>query len=186
MQPNGNIKDEELAVQFIEKGDAGSFSLLVDRNQKSIYHRCLNYVQDKDVAEDLCQEVLIKLYLQLKSFRRQAKFSTWLFSITHNTCVDYLRKNKKNVTGVITRQLADQLADMVEEDDEIPRELSMQVLDQLLDQLNPEDKMLLLMKYKEKYAIKDIQRTLGISESAIKMRLKRAREKLNNLYQKLS
>lgn len=176
--------NEELIIRFRETEDPKTFSTLVERHQKHIYHKCYSYVHDADTAKDLSQDVLIKLYLQIKNFRNQAKFSTWLFSIIHNTCIDYLRKNKKNVRALITNKLTDGLPDLVEDEDEIPSGISVKILDELLEQMTPDDKMLLLMKYKERYHIKDIQQTLGISESAIKMRLKRAREKVNKLYQK--
>jgi len=181
-----NYSDDQLVSLYQENSDARVFSILVKRHEAGILRRCYSYVHDEDTAEDLCQEVLIKLFLRIKSFRNQAKFSTWLFSIVHNTCIDYLRKNKKNVKRVITKNLVNELPDLVEDEEDISRELSVKILDELLEQLSPDNKMILLMKYKEKHHIKDIQLTLGISESAIKMRLKRAKEKINKIYQRLS
>jgi RNA polymerase sigma-70 factor (ECF subfamily) len=178
------LTDEELITRFKETDDSVAFSTLAERYQSHIYHKCYSYVHNQDTAEDLRQEVLIKLYLQIKNFRVQAKFSTWLFSIIHNACIDYLRKSKKNISAVITNKLANELPDLIEDEDEIPREISVKLLNELLEQISPDDKMILLMKYKEKYHIKDIQLALGVSESAIKMRLKRAREKVYKLYQK--
>jgi RNA polymerase sigma-70 factor (ECF subfamily) len=120
----------------------------------------------------------------MTSFQHQAKFSTWLFSIIHNTSIDYLRKNKRNVENVLIEKLKDKLVDMVEDEDEIPLDLSIQILEDLLEQLTPQDRMLLVMKYREEHQNKDIQQTLGLSESAIKKRLKRARERINKLHQK--
>lgn len=74
------------------------------------------------------------------------------------------------------------MADLIEDVDEVPQEVSLQILDQLLDTISPEEKLLLLLKYKEKHSIKDIQTSLNLSESAVKMRLKRAKEKINALY----
>lgn len=179
------LSDEQLVSLYQENTDARVFSILVKRHEKGVLSKCFSYVLDQDTAEDLCQEVWIKLFLKIKGFRSQAKFSTWLFSIVHNTCIDHLRKNKKNVKGIITKKLVDELPDLVEDEEDISQELSVKILNELLEQLSPDDKMLLLMKYKEKHHIKDIQLTLGISESAIKMRLKRAKEKINKIYQRL-
>ena len=176
--------DEELAGLFKETGDNKYFTALSVRYEKNILRKCKSYVKDEDTAEDLYQEVLIKLFLQIKNYQRKAKFYTWLFAIIHNICIDHLRRNKKNVRGVITEKLADELGEIIDDEDEIPEELSEKILDQLLEQISPEQKMLLLMKYKEKHHIKDIQITLGLSESAVKMRLKRAKEKVNRLYHK--
>ena len=178
------VSDENLAHQFKTNGDQQAFSSLVARHKDSIFTKCKGYVKDEEAAQDLCQEVLIKLFLKMKSYQNQAKFSTWLFAIIHNTSIDYLRKNKRNVENVLIEKLKDKLVDLVEDEDEIPADLSIQILEDLLDQLTPEDRMLLIMKYREQHQIKDIQRTLGLSESAIKMRLKRARERINKLFHK--
>lgn len=180
------ISDEELIAILRTEGNLAYFSLLTERHEKRILAKCKTYVKNEDTAEDLCQEILIKVFLKLKDFRGEARFSTWLFAIVHNTCMDYLRKNKKSqILKVITEKMADEVAEMIDGVDEIPEELSEQILEELLEIISPEEKMLLLLKYKEKHSIKDIQESLGLSESAVKMRLKRARTHVNELYQKL-
>lgn len=72
---------------------------------------------------------------------------------------------------------------MVDSDEAVGEALSEQILEALLEPITLEEKMILLLKYKEKHSLKDIQQTLNLSESAIQMRLKRAREKVNRLYQ---
>lgn len=182
-----NISDEELVHILQGDGNLAYFSLLSQRHEERILKKCKSYVKDQDTAEDLCQEILIKIFLNLKSFREEAKFTTWLFAIIHNTCMDHLRKDKKrSAHKVITEKMSDEVADMIDGVDEIPEELSIQILDHLLEVISPEEKMLLLLKYKEKHSIKDIQESLGLSESAVKMRLKRARTHVTDLYKKLS
>ncbi|UII22854.1 RNA polymerase sigma factor [Fulvivirga ligni] len=181
---NKKLSDEEI-ILYLQQGAGGQyFTLLVERHENYILKKCKSYVQDDDQAEDLCQEILIKLFLKVHDFKGQAKFSTWLFSIIHNTCIDQLRKNKKSVAQVITEKMADEISDLVDGVDEVPEEISVKILNELLEEISPEEKLLLLMKYKEKHHIKDIQLTLGLSESAVKMRLKRAKEKINKLYLK--
>ena len=175
------LSDEEL-ILLLKEGSSRYFSLFTNRYEKYILSRCKSYVKDMDTAEDLCQEVLIKVFLQIQSFREEAKLTTWLFSITHNICIDYLRKNKKNVHSVLSEKLADKVIDIVDFEEELPEEKTIEILESLLEELTPEGKLILLLKYKEKQHIKDIQTTLGLSESAVKMRLKRAKEILNRLY----
>jgi RNA polymerase sigma-70 factor (ECF subfamily) len=140
-------------------------------------------VKDTDAAEDLCQEILVKVYLQLNSYRKDARFTTWLHSITHNLCMDYLRKNKKNLHQEITVQLADEIGEILETDlpEDSPTE---DVLTDLLEQVPVEDKLILLLKYKEKYSLHEIQEMMHIGESALKMRLNRAKSKIRQLYLK--
>lgn len=178
-----SMSDEDIALQLKENGDQRYFAVLAKRHEQKILKKCRSYVRQEAASKDLAQEVLIKVFLRIKDFRNEARFSTWLFTIIHSTCVDYLRRNKKNVHSVITEKLADELGEMVDGDEEVGEALSEQILEALLEQISPEEKMILLLKYKEKHSLKDIQQTLNLSESAIKMRLKRAREKVNRLYQ---
>jgi len=177
-----DLKDEEL-VRLVQTGDHKYFGGLVARYEKHILQKCKSYVKNKDDAEELTQEILIKLFLQISSFRQEAKFTTWMYTVIYHTCIDFLRKSKKTMHQVITEKLVDEVSDIADFDESPNQEMSVEILDLLLDELLPEDKMILLLKYKEKHPIKDIQQTLGISESAIKMRLSRAKERLNKLYQ---
>lgn len=175
------MSDEEL-IQLLQKGNLRYFSALAGRYERNIFNKCISYVRDSEAAADLTQEILIKVYLRLGDFRNQAKFSTWLFTIIHHTCVDHLRRSKKSVHEILSKKLVEEVFEIVDFDQELPEEKTIEVLDELLEQLAPEEKLLLLLKYKEKHHIKDIQLSLGLSESAVKMRLKRAKEKLNKLY----
>jgi len=175
-----SLSDEQLIHLLQEEGNARYFSILTARYEKDIFLRCQNYVHDKVAAEDLTQEILIKTYLDLGNFRREARFTTWLYAIIHNTCIDHIRKGKKKLS-IITEQLADVAYEIAESDDPISPDISLPVLNELLEQITPEEKLILLLKYREKQSIKDIHLSLGISESAVKMRLKRARTKISVL-----
>lgn len=179
---NKILTDEEIIKILQQEGNNRYFTLLAERYEVGILKKCMSYVKDKDISEDLCQEILLKVFINLKNFKGSAKFSTWLFSIIHNTCIDHLRKNKKNIKQVITTKMAEEVADIIDSVDEISLELSEKLMIELLENISPEDRLLLLMKYKEKYSIQDIQNSLNLSESAVKMRLKRSRDKLTKLY----
>jgi RNA polymerase sigma-70 factor (ECF subfamily) len=177
------LTDEEVIALLKAGGHDRYFAVITIRYENYIIKKCKSYVKDEDVAEDLCQEILIKLFMQLKNFRSEAKFKTWLFSIIHNTCVDYLRKEKNKSHKVISEKLQDEMADLVDED--VVNQESLEIaLIQLLEEITPEEKLILLLKYKEKNSIKEIENAMGISESAVKMRLSRAKEKINKLYAK--
>ncbi|MCO6359053.1 RNA polymerase sigma factor [Roseivirga pacifica] len=183
-----SLSDEEL-IQFIQNGGPERyFSILADRHQAYVLRKCKGFVKSDDEAEDLSQEVFIKVFMQLKSFRSEAKFKTWLYTIIYHTCLDYLRKRKKSTHDIISEKLAEEIAEVIDTD-EVDQELLLQALEQLLEKITPEEKLLLMLKYKEKQPLQAIVATLKLSESAVKMRLKRAKEKVNKLYnaqQKLS
>jgi RNA polymerase sigma-70 factor (ECF subfamily) len=96
--------------------------------------------------------------------------------------MDYLKKNRRELHQEITEELSDEVADLLEYEEEIPKDISEDLLNGLLEQITPEGKLILLLKYKERKTIKEIQTALNINESTVKMRLKRAKDKINRLY----
>lgn len=175
--------DEEKFLEGLQNQDAKAFNYLQEIYGDYILKSCLRYVKDRDVANDLKQEVLIKVFLQIDHFRREARFKTWLYTIIHSTCVDYLRKDKKKLFLAMSASLANILPEVIENEDEVPKEIGIEIFNELLEELSPEGRLIIILKYREKHAIKDIQQAMGLSESAVKMRLKRAREMLKRLYQ---
>ena len=172
--------DDQLLVEKIKSGEHGYFKIFTSRYENFILKKCQSYVKESEVAEDLCQEVFIKVFLQLPKFRNEAKLSTWLYAIIHNTCMDYLRTARNKGHQIITQKLINELEDIISEEVEgsfSPEEIMLQ----LLDEISSEDKLLLLLKYKEKHSIKDISNSLQVSESAVKMRLSRAKSKIKKL-----
>jgi RNA polymerase sigma factor (sigma-70 family) len=177
-----NITDEDLIQRMCDEGNLRLFSILTDRYERKIYRKSYAMVKDNEQAADLTQEILIKIFMQMYGFRNTAKFSTWVHAITYNTCIDFLRKNKSKLKVALTENLADSIAEMIEGEKSIPEDVTLEILEVLLDQLSADEKLIMVLKYKEKHSIKDIMGTLGLSESAVKMRLKRARQRVNDLY----
>jgi len=176
------LTDSELIEIWSEGAGDHPLSELIGRYNKTILRKCRSYVKTDDEAKDLAQEVAIKVFLRINSYQKKARFSTWLYSIIHNTCIDYIRRSKHSLKEVITDKMKDEVAELVYDTDEVEEKLSALVIEKLLDHLSQEEKVLLLLKYKEKQSIKDIMHSMNLTESAVKMRLKRAREKATKIY----
>jgi len=177
-----SIADEDIIEGLQSDFDPRLFSVLIERHRDTILKKCRNYTKDKVMAEDLVQDILIKVYLQLYTFKKDARFTTWLHAIIHNHCIDHLRKNRKKIHQQITEKLSEEVGEIIDLEEPLPEDISEEILNELLEQITPEGKMILLLKYKEKKSLKEIQLALHLNESAVKMRLKRAREKLQKLY----
>ena len=183
-----SMKDEELVQFIIHNGNTSLFGILYDRYGQKVYQKCLGFAESRDAAEDLTQDVFVKLYLNLKSFRGEAKFSTWLYSFTYNHCVNYsksiLKRQRDNV------ELQEEAMYVSTADEEVTDEeifsLTVEKLQEALGLIDPEDKIVLLMKYQDDKSIKDIAQLLELGESAVKMRLHRAKKKIVELYNSLS
>ena len=177
-----NIPDDDLIKILILEGNLRYFSILTERYENHILEKCRKYVQDKEVAADLSQEILIKIFLNLKKFKFESKFSTWLNSIINNTCVDHIRKHKKILNGLLTEAIIENFPDLVENEEISTDQISTEGVLELINKLDADEKMILLLKYNDHVAIKDIMKITGLHESAVKMRIKRAKEKLIKIY----
>ncbi|QQU03254.1 RNA polymerase sigma factor [Myroides odoratus] len=183
-----SMTDEELVQFIIHNGNTSLFGILYDRYGQKVYQKCLGFAESRDAAEDLTQDVFVKLYLNLKSFRGEAKFSTWLYSFTYNHCVNYsksiLKRQRDNV------ELREEAMYVSTADEEVTDEeifsLTVEKLQEALGLIDPEDKIVLLMKYQDDKSIREIAQLLELGESAVKMRLHRAKKKIVELYNSLS
>lgn len=155
---------------------------LYDRYSQKIYRKCLSFVKRTSKAEDLTHDIFVKVLLSLSTFKGNSKVSTWIYAITYNFCVDYLRKEKKLNFHHNEFKTGDN--DNYDEEDDLQDLQFMRAerLKEILEKIKTDEKMILLMKYQDNFSIKQIQEILGISESATKMRLKRAKEKVKKIY----
>lgn len=180
------LSDEELVRKIVEKNDTHLFAVLYDRYAGLVYNKCYGFSKSKEEAQDLTHDVFVRLFIKLRSFKGKSKFSTWLYSFTYNFCVNYVQRNtaKKNEkVTVVTDVIKDK--EVEEIDDASLFELKSDKLAKALEIIDPADKMILLMKYQDDMSIKDIQLVLDLGSSAVKMRLKRAKEKVVKAYNDL-
>ncbi len=179
-----NVSDEDLVKDIVSSNDTLLFEILYDRYAKVVYNKCVGFSKSDDEAEDLTQDIFLKLFVKLSTFKGKSKFSTWLYAFTYNHCVNYVnRNNNKKIEkkAVEATNLEDTYYN--EEDDTSSfSQLKVDKLKVALEQITPEEKMILLLKYQDLMSIKELMGILNIGESAVKMRLKRAKEKLINVY----
>jgi RNA polymerase sigma factor (sigma-70 family) len=176
--------DHELVQRFLSTQDPAYFNVLYDKYSSKVYSRCISLLKDVALAQDATQEVFVKIYLNLSKFSERSQFSTWVYSITYNFCIDLIRRRQKQQA-----LFTDDIEKSPDVEDEVPDEelLSMEVsrLKEVLDTIPVGDKAILLMKYHDDMQIKEIAEVLDKTESAIKMKLKRAKHKVQSVYHSL-
>ncbi|MCU0341990.1 MAG: sigma-70 family RNA polymerase sigma factor [Spirosomaceae bacterium] len=170
--------DEELVRLYIDTQRNAYFEELYERYSDKVYRKCMSFVKDREKAEDFTHDIFLKLILRLSSFKETSKFSTWLFSITYNYCMDQLRLTKK----MAETELDDNIDVEDEAEDGELIEMEVGQLRRALETISVQERTILLMKYQDDFSIKDIADTFGLTESAVKMRLKRTKEKLKKAY----
>lgn len=186
MQPSSDItklSDEDLVSAIVKTNDTLLFEVLYDRFATMVYNKCYGFAKDEDEAKDLTQDVFLKLFVKLASFNGKSKFSTWLYAFTYNHCVNYVTRNtakkfeKQSVDYTDIQNLPED-----HDDDSEFSEMRVDKLKKALELVSPDEKMILLLKYQDNLSIKEIVMVLGVGESAVKMRIKRAKEKLLTVY----
>lgn len=178
-----HLSDEEIVEKIINTQEIVLIETLYERYADKIFRKCLSFVKDDAAAEDLTHDIFMKLYLNLSSFKQKSKFSTWLYSITYNFCIDHARKKQKQKWVEIDDNEGIGATHWEVDDATDLGHITLERLAHLLEKVKMDEKMILLMKYRDDMSIKDIQEALNISESAVKMRIKRAKEKIQSLYQ---
>lgn len=158
------------------------FDELYKRHSNKVFGKCLSILKDTNSANDAVQEIFIKILLNLSKFKAESKFSTWIYSITYNYCIDRVRRLKKNqlLFSGDDKELPDVPEDI--EDREI-LDTSIERLKVILDLIPVGDKAILMMKYQSSMSIRDISEVLQKTESAVKMQIKRAKHKFRLVYQ---
>ena len=182
------LSDEELVKEIVETNNTHLFAVLYDRYSSVVYNKCYGFSKSKEEAQDLTHDVFIRLFVKLRSFKGRSKFSTWLYSFTYNFCVNYVQRNsnkKKEKVTVVTDVIKDEDIDENEIDDATLFELKSDKLAKALTLIDPQDKMILLMKYQDDMSIQEIQESLDLGASAVKMRVKRAKERVVKKYEEL-
>lgn len=174
------MDDAELVRKILETGDTSWFEYLYDRYANKVYHRCLGLLGNTDEAGDACHDIFVKVFLRLNKFNFQAQFGTWIYAVCYNHCIDLLRRKKRYSTTELSDQLED--SDGESSQHEGLMKLKVKELNWVLDHLRIEERSLLLMKYQDEMSIAQISALLGLGESAVKMRLKRARAHALDLY----
>ncbi|WP_338871642.1 RNA polymerase sigma factor [Spirosoma sp. SC4-14] len=173
------LADEQLVRIYQDTSTQDSFETLYKRYVDKVYQKCLSITKDSDAAQDYTQDIFIKVFNKLDSFQNRSSFSTWLYSISHHYCLDQLRLGKR----LSTETISDETESSVSEPDTINSvENRLQALEVIMNSLPAEEVKLLRLKHEEGLSIREISQQYQLSESAVKMRLKRTRDKLQELY----
>lgn len=184
-----NPSDSVLLEKF-KKGDEESFRKLVEKYQSKVYSIALAMVKDKTEAEDIMQDIFIKVYRSLDNFKGKSKFYTWLYRITINTCINHLNQNKKtNTISLFSSEDREKYQVQINKTSLFPEEskspfeiLQNQELEEkiklAIDSLPLELKQVFLLREIDDLSYKEMAKILNCSEGTIKSRLFRARDKL--------
>lgn len=180
MRPIGNMKtQDELYIKRIQKGETECFNHLVEHYSKPVFTLICRIVRDQEDAEELTQDVFLKIFRSLKDFQGNSLFSTWLYRVAYNTAVSHTRKKKQEFLYMeeqTIQNISDR--DVDEAFEHTVTENHLQALHQAIDRLSPDERGIITLFYMEEKTIDELAEVTGLSSSNVKVKLHRIRKKL--------
>ncbi len=182
-------KDFSLVERAKENGDEKAFAELMNRYRKSVYHMILKMVKNTDDAEDLTIEAFAKAFKNLKKFNPEYTFSTWLFRIATNNCIDFIRKKKLDtfsISSTFTDDNGDDVSLDIKDSNLNPQELAIkkqkaEIVREIVTKLPPKYQVLVKLRYFQELSYDEISKELNAPLGTVKAQLHRARELLYDL-----
>ena len=176
--PTGQ-NDNEI-ISLVLKGDHAAYATLVSRYQGYVFTLAFRVVKNREDAEEVAQDAFIKAYKYLANFKGESKFSTWLYTITNNTSISFLRK-KKLVIHSLDNEKVFEVAenhDSGMRSDTVEQKSKLAMVNKAINLLNTDDAQIITLFYKAEQSLEETAQVLGIEVNAAKVRLYRARTRL--------
>lgn len=178
-------KEDVLWIEQALSGDAASYKKLVEKYNRAMYFQVLKLVRNRDVIEDLVQEIFMKAFDNLSSYNSEYAFSTWLYRIATNHSIDYLRKKKLQTYSIdepVEGKDGEMSVEIPDTDSEadlyLLRKQRHQILREAIENLPEKYKMVIMMRHMEEKSYQEISELLDLPLGTIKAHLFRARELL--------
>ncbi len=180
-------QNEAILIDKAQKGDIESFELLIENYQKKAFNIAYRMLGNLEDANDVTQEALVKVYRSIGAFRGNSSFSTWLYSIVNNTCIDFIRKNRKFDLIYIEQEhegtnyqidIPDRLntPEKLLEKNEVKK-----IIHDGINQLNYDHRNIIILRDIQGLSYKEIGEILHISLGTVKSRISRARDNLKEI-----
>ncbi len=179
-------RDLELINKALKNGDPSAYRELMKLYRDPLYFMLYEKVNDKEIAKDLTIESLGKAFKKLHLYTPNFTFSTWLFTVAKNHCIDYLRKHKLPTTSIDKimtdkdgrRTNFDLISNELNPEENMEKSQRIAILRQIVDQLNPKYRDLVKLRYFKELSYDEISNTLNLPIGTVKAQLHRSRERL--------
>ncbi|MEO9511191.1 MAG: RNA polymerase sigma factor [Flavobacteriaceae bacterium] len=177
-----NQHQDEHYINEVIQGNTKSFVILIDRYKHMVFTLAMKMLDNREEAEEVAQDVFVKVYQVLSGFKKDSKFSTWLYKITYNQSLDYLKKRGRNVrTSSIDTDKEYQWSTVENVLDQLQRKERIAIIKDAVNQLAMEDAVIVTLHYFEELSLKEISKVIGRNTNVIKVRLFRSRKRLAQL-----
>lgn len=175
------MTEQEIIIS-VQKGNTQHFSILVDRHKNMIYSLVYRMVKPEEDAEEVAQDTFLKAFKAIKQFKRNSKFSTWLYKIAYFTAINHLRKNKMLTSEIDMSSFESDDKTAIES---LNKEDQSHYIHLAMDYLKPIERNLITLYYLDEFSNKEIEQITGLTPSNIKVSLMRSRKKLYGIMKKM-
>jgi RNA polymerase sigma-70 factor (ECF subfamily) len=166
-------------IQRIQAGDTAGFACLIDKYSRQVHSLIFKLIRNREDTEELTQDVFMKVFRNLGSFKGDSSFSTWIYKIAYNTAISETRKRKQEFLAIEEAQIEnvseEQIARTMGQSDESEQ---IKRLEAALAMLPPDERAIILLFYMEEKSVDEVVQITGMSHSNVKTRLHRIRKKL--------
>jgi RNA polymerase sigma-70 factor (ECF subfamily) len=168
------MEDSELIAR-VAGGDEGAFELLVKKYQRPVLGTVYRYLGNSPAAEDIAQEVFIKVWHHARGFKGKSAFSTWLYRIVVNQCLNFRNERKRKQTVPLDESIADDCPGV---DAKYDRKRKAEIVRDAVNELPGRQRMALILSRFEDYSYEEIARIMGVSLSSVESLIFRAKDGL--------
>ncbi len=166
-------------INLIIEGNSNAFSVLVDRYKDLVFSLALKMVKNREEAEEIAQDTFVKVFKSLSKFKGNSKFSTWIYKVTYNTCLDRLKKNKREQHVVSIDEFnLNQIKSLDNALDLMEAEERNKTIQDCINLLPSDDAFLLTLFYFDEQSLEEIAKVVDLTPNNVKVKLFRSRKKL--------
>ncbi|WP_298222545.1 RNA polymerase sigma factor [Flavobacterium sp.] len=174
--------DDKHHIHQIIEGNTNAFAVLVNQYKDLVFTLSYKMLKNKEEAEEVSQDTFVKVFNSLRKFKGESKFSTWIYKITYNTCIDRLKKSKKDSQVVYIEDFNQHQIKTIEVVlDAIDEKERNQKIQECIQLLPSEDAFLLTLYYFDDQSIEDIAKVIGCNSNNVKIKLFRSRKKIASI-----
>ena len=177
------INNDDYYIMKILEGDSNSFGIILERYQNMVFALALKMLKHREESEEVSQDTFIKVYKSLSKFNGESKFSTWIYRIAYNTCLDRIKKNSKFNNDVeINDVTANEIFQTENVFDSLENKERSIIIKECMDKLPEEERVIMHLFYFEELSLKEIVEIVSMTEGNVKVKLFRARKKLFSIF----
>jgi RNA polymerase sigma-70 factor (ECF subfamily) len=176
--------EEEDIKEILKKvicGHTNSFNTIILSFEREVFSLSLRLLKNREEAEEASQDAFVRAFQNIRSFKGESRFSTWLYKIVYNTCLNRLRKNKREVKFVLEDVYSLKTETKSDIWDSLKSKERSYYLKMALEKLNEDEQLFITLYYQHERTILEIREITGVNENLIKVKLFRSRQKLEKI-----